>query len=106
MYQSDVALRWSTVVRAFVSCVSLSTRKPPVEAALIPVTTPSQPLCAEETRASVRLSVCSWLADHVHFDHAHRHRPSGQPVSITGQPAGAAATVTDTTDNLVVLITV
>jgi len=79
----------------------MKTRKPPVKAALIPVTTPSQP-----TRAPVPLSVCSWLADTAHFDHAHRHRPNGQPVSITGQPASAAATVTDTTDNLVKLIIV
>jgi len=76
-------------------------RKPPVEAALILVTTPSRP-----TRAPVPLSVCSWLADTAHFDHAHRHRPAGQPVSITGQPASAAATVTDTTGNLVKLIVV
>jgi len=41
----------------------------------------------------VPLSVSFWLADtvacvdHAHFDHAHRHRPAGQRVSITSQPA-------------------
>jgi len=72
----------------------VGTRKPPVGAALVPVTMPSQP-----TRAPIPLSVCSWLADTAQFDHAHGHRPAGQPAS-------AAATVTDTTDNLVKLITV
>jgi len=56
-----------------------------------------------QTRTPVPLSVCCWLADHAHFDHAHRHPPAGQPVSITDQPAIAAATVTDTTDNFVKL---
>ena len=54
-----------------------------------------------QIRAPLPLTVCSWLADtvacvdHAHFDHAHRHRPAGQPVSITGQPP------TPATDNLV-----
>jgi len=67
---------------------------PPVDAALIPATTPSQPMCAVETRAPLPLSVCCWLADHV-----TRHRPTGQPVSITGQPA------TPTTDSPCVTVT-
>jgi len=39
-------------------------------------------------RASVPLSVCSWLADTALFDHAHRDRPAVQPVSVTARPAG------------------
>ena len=53
--------------------------------------TPSQP-----TRAPVPVSVCSWLSDSAHFDHA--------PPTISSQTASAADTVTDTTDNLLVLI--
>jgi len=54
-------------------------------------------------RVPLPLSVCSWLADHAHFDHGYRRRQSGQLVSITSPPASAAATITDTADNLVVL---
>ena len=67
------------------------TRTPPVEAALMPVTTPS-------TLAPVPLSVCYWLV--------WPHPPSpvtGQPVSITSQPATPTTdtpcvTITDTCD--------
>jgi len=82
-------------INGFVASASIVwTRTPPVDAALIPVTTPSQSLSAVQTRAPVPLSVCSWLADT-----AHRHRPACQPDSITGQPA------TPTTDSPYVTVT-
>jgi len=56
----------------------------------MPVTTPSQPQC-KLTYLYRSASAPGW---HAHFDHVHRHRPVGQPISITGQPA------TPTTNNL------
>jgi len=64
------------------SSLLLDSRTPPVEAALIPVTTPSQPLCAVLTRAHVPLSVCSWLAD---TDRPRPLRP--RPPSPASRPA-------------------
>jgi len=49
------------------------TRMPPVEVALIPVTTPS-------TRTPVPLSICCWLADHAHC-HPSPASPSVSPAS-------------------------
>ena len=71
-----------------------STRTPPVEAELIPVTTPS-------TCAPVPLSVCCWLAYHAYRHPSPASPPAGQPVGITGQPATPTTdipciTVTDT----------
>jgi len=49
-------------------CVILTTMVP-VEAAVIPVTTPRQPL--GQTHAPVPVSICCWLADTVaRVDHA------------------------------------
>ena len=63
------------------------TRTSPVEAALIPVTTPSQPVCSVHTRTytAQRLLLAGWPRppSPVTGQPASRH----QPVSITGQPA-------------------
>jgi len=47
-------------------------------------------------------SACGWLTTPT----STPPTVTGQPVIINGQPASAASTVTNTTDNLVVLITV
>jgi len=81
------------------ACVSVSewliislliTRTPTVEAALIPVTTPSQSLCSVHRRTSTtqRLLLPGPPSP-----------VTGQPISITGQPA------TPTTDTLCITIT-
>ena len=80
------------------ACVSVSewlivslviTRTPPVEAALIPVTTPSQSLCSVHRRTSTtqRLLLPGPPSP-----------VTGQPISITGQPATVCVTITGTCD--------
>ena len=80
------------------------TKKPLVEAALIPSPRPASPSCVQCKRAPI-LSICSWLADTV----ACRPRqpsPSSPSVSLASQPRPPPTLLASPSQTLVVLIIV